>query len=134
MKVLSKSRFKLGLECPKKLYYTGKKNYANRKTEDSFLIALAQGGFQVEALARLKWPDGIMIKTETYEYELAAQMTMDLLLNNTDVVIFEAAFLWDGYFIRTDVLVKKNNTIELIEVKAKSFNSTNVNEITSIQI
>jgi hypothetical protein len=132
MKVLSKSRFKLGLECPKKLYYTGKKKYANRKTEDSFLTALIEGGFQVEKLARLKWPDGFMIKTETYEYELAAQMTMDLLLNNDDVVLFEAAFLWDDFFIRTDVLVKKGNTIELIEVKAKSFNSTNVNEFIGV--
>jgi hypothetical protein len=132
MKVLSKSRFKLGLECSKKLYYTSNKNYANRKTEDSFLIALAQGGFQVEALARLNWPNGIMINAEAYEYERAAQMTMDLLLQNDEVVIFEAAFLWEGFYIRTDVLVKKGNTIELIEVKAKSFNSNNANEFVGV--
>ena len=132
MKVLSKSRFKLGLECSKKLYYTGKKNYANRKSEDSFLMALAQGGFQVEALARLNWPNGIMINTESYEYERAAKMTMDLLMNNDEVVIFEAAFLWEGYFIRTDVLHKKGNSIKLIEVKAKSFNSSNANEFIGV--
>lgn len=51
MKVLTKSRFKLGLECPNKLYYTRKKEYANIKLEDPFLQALAQGGFQVEALS-----------------------------------------------------------------------------------
>jgi len=34
MKVLSKSRYKLGLECPNKLYYTSKKEYANQKQED----------------------------------------------------------------------------------------------------
>jgi hypothetical protein len=132
MKVLSKSRFKLGLECPNKLYYTGKKEYANRKTEDSFLLALAQGGFQVEALARLQWPNGIMINAEAYEYERAAQMTLDLLLQNEDVVIFEAAFLWEGFYIRTDVLVKKGNSIELIEVKAKSFNSNKANEFVTV--
>ncbi len=64
MKVLSKSRFKLGLECPNKLYFTGKKEYANTKNEDSFLAALAKGGFQVEALARLHYPDGVFIEGE----------------------------------------------------------------------
>jgi hypothetical protein len=37
MRVLTKSRFKLGLECPNKLYYTSKKEYANKKQEDPFL-------------------------------------------------------------------------------------------------
>ena len=45
---LTKSRFKLATECPTKLYYTGKKEYLNQKYEDSFLLALAEGGFQVE--------------------------------------------------------------------------------------
>ncbi len=31
MRVLTKSRFKLGLECPNKLYYTKKKEYADTK-------------------------------------------------------------------------------------------------------
>ena len=67
MKVLSKSRFKLGLECPNKLFFTGNKNYANAKLEDTFLAALAKGGFQVEELARLHYPGGIFIDTEPYE-------------------------------------------------------------------
>jgi hypothetical protein len=36
------------------------------------------------------------------------------------VTIFEAAFRHDNFFIRADVVVKKGNAIELIEVKAKS--------------
>ncbi|MEY2923388.1 MAG: hypothetical protein RL108_2014, partial [Bacteroidota bacterium] len=48
-----------------------------------------------------------------------------LLLEN--VVIYEAAFLVDNFFIRTDILVKKGNHIRLIEVKAKSFNPNNKN-------
>lgn len=133
MRVLSKSRFKLGLECPNKLFYTGKKEYANQKNEDSFLIALAQGGFQVEALARLHYPDGVMVNAEHYEYEKAAEMTMTLLKENTNIVIFEAAFLYQGYFVRTDILVKKGNQIELIEVKAKSFDSTDPNEFVGVR-
>jgi hypothetical protein len=47
MRYLTKSRFKLGLECPNKLYYTNKdKEYANTKSENPFLTALASGGFK----------------------------------------------------------------------------------------
>ena len=52
-KTLSKSRFKLALECPAKLYYYGKpKEYTNQKQENAFLAALAEGGFQVGELAK----------------------------------------------------------------------------------
>ncbi len=126
MKVLSKSRFKLGLECPNKLFFTGNKKYVNMKMEDSFLLALAKGGFQVEELARLHYPEGIFIDTEPFEYEKAYQLTQEaLLLEN--VVIYEAAFIVDNFFIRTDILVKKGNHIRLIEVKAKSFNPNDKN-------
>ena len=37
MRYLTKSRFKLGLECPTKLFYTKKKNiYADNKIGDTF--------------------------------------------------------------------------------------------------
>ena len=48
---LTKSRFKLALECPTKLYYTGKPEYANTNNENEFLAMLADGGFQVGELA-----------------------------------------------------------------------------------
>lgn len=126
MRVLTKSRFKLGLECPNKLLYTNNPIYANKKQEDSFLNALAEGGFQVEELARLHYPNGVFINAENYEYERAAELTLEYL-NQENCIIYEAAFLVDGFFIRTDILVKKGNLIRLIEVKAKSFDSTNEN-------
>jgi len=132
MRVLTKSRFKLSLECPNKLFYTGKANYANQQLEDSFLQALAKGGFQVEALARLQYPEGVMIDTPHSDYQLAADKTT-ALLQRDQVVIFEAAFLWEGYFIRTDILVKNGPNIDLIEVKAKSFDSTAPNEFVGVR-
>lgn len=126
MKLLTKSRFKIALECPNKLFYTSKKEYANNKNEDPFLKALANGGFQVEELARLHYPNGIFINTENYEYEKAVQLTQEELQND-NVVIYEAAFQFNGLFIRTDIIVKKGNTIKLIEVKAKSFNPNEEN-------
>ena len=123
MRVLTKSKFKLGLECPNKLYYTGKKDYANTKNENSFLEALAKGGFQVEELARLHYPNGALIEGNPWEYETAWNKTKELL-KKENAIIYEAAFLYDGLFIRTDILVKRGDKIQLIEVKSKSFDST----------
>ncbi len=126
MKPLTKSRFKTALECPNKLFFTSKKEYANNKSEDPFLQALASGGFQVEELARLHYPNGIFINTENYEYEKAIQLTQEALQQD-EVVIYEAAFHFEGLFIRTDIIVKKGNSIKLMEVKAKSFNPNEEN-------
>ncbi len=122
MRYLTKSRYKLGLECPTKLFYTNKnEEYANVKLDDPFLQALANGGFQVEALARLEYTEGHLIQAEHYEYQKAIDETNELL-KQENCVIFEAAFEFENLFIRTDILVKKGNQIQLIEVKAKSFN------------
>ena len=117
---LTKSRFKLGLDCPTKLFYTKKKEYANLKNEDTFLESLAQGGFQVEELARMQYPDGILIENNDGDLELLVEQTA-ALLKNDNVVLYEAAFKFENLYILSDIVVKKGTNIELIEVKAKSF-------------
>lgn len=124
MRVLTKSRFKLALECPNKLFYTRKAEYANEKIEDPFLEALAQGGFQVEELARMHYPEGILIEGDDWDYEDLWLRTQKLL-EQENVIIYEAAFLIDGLFIRTDILIKRGDKIKLIEVKSKSFDPSN---------
>ena len=122
MKVLSKSRFKQGLECPNKLYFSNNKQvFHNVKNNDTFLQALASGGFQVEEYARLQYPGGVLVDApyENNDYQDLADQTYELL-KQENVVIYEAAFYVDDLFIRTDVLVKKGTHIKLIEVKAKS--------------
>jgi len=106
------------LNCPKKLYYTGKPQYPDSRSEDSFLRALAEGGYQVGTLAKCYYPNGIDI--EELGYEVPLERTRNLLTNQ-DVVIFEAAFTYQNLFIRADIVEKKGNRINLIEVKAKSF-------------
>lgn len=118
---LTKSRFKLALECPTKLYYTGKADYANSKLEDPFLQALADGGFQVGELAKLLYPGGIEV-TSVGNAQAIAQ-TRDLLQQHT-VTLYEPAIASGPFLVRVDVLRKVGNDIELIEVKAKSFDST----------
>ena len=119
---LTKSRFKLALDCPAKLFYTRKDEYENQTETDSFLEGLAQGGFQVEELARLHYPNGIAVLGDDWNYDLLAQRT-DELLTQENIVIFEAAFLFEDLFIRVDILEKKGNIVNLVEVKAKSIRS-----------
>ncbi len=123
MKPLTKSRFKLGLECPNKLYFTGNPLYANKKLEDSFLEALAKGGFQVEALARLSYPEGEFVDAENWDYDKAVQITKDAFTKEK-TCLFEAGFTFDNLFIRTDIIEKNESNVKLIEVKAKSIDPT----------
>lgn len=118
---LTKSRFKLALECPTKLYYTGKpKEYRDTMSENAFMAMLADGGYQVGELAKARYPSGIEI--EGFDHQKVAQQTQ-VLLQQDKVVLFEPAILFGSYFVRIDVLVKNGNHFELIEVKAKSYNS-----------
>ena len=117
MKYLTKSRFKQGLECPIKLT----SNYKSSEKNDDFLEALADGGFQVEELSRLHYKNGVLI--EESDYDISVSKTNNLL-KKKNCIIYEAAFLNEQLFVRTDILVKAENTIKVIEVKAKSFDST----------
>jgi hypothetical protein len=119
---LSKSRFKLGLECPAKLFFTGNDNYANKKNENEFMQALAEGGFQVGELAKLHYPGGVDLKVIRGSNE-AVQATLAEISNGTRV-IFEAAFQFGNLLIRADIIEITAEKVRLIEVKAKSFDGT----------
>ncbi len=115
---LTKSRFKLANECATKLFYTHKKDvYQDSGLEDEFLAALAEGGFQVGELAKCLHPRGHDI--EALDYETSLAQTAELLKQD-EVTIFEPAFLFGNCFVRVDVLVKKGNSVDLLEVKSKS--------------
>lgn len=123
---LTKSRFKLALDCPAKLFYTGKSQYPDAKKDDAFLEALAEGGYQVGALAKCYYPDGIDVNERGYDIPL--QKTKELLTRD-NVIIFEAAFQYKNLFIRADIIEKKGNTINLLEVKSKSFDGNDSNDM-----
>lgn len=118
-KYLTKSIFKIGLDCPRKLFYHKKPNeYFDAKVEDPFLESLARGGYQVGMLAQLKYPSGIEIKSKDYA-ESVAQTAQ--YLNEDHKILFEAAFMSEPYFVRSDVVIKNQNSLKIIEVKSKSF-------------
>ena len=118
MALLTKSLFKIGLECPTKIYYQTSRGYANESLEDSFLKALADGGHQVGKLATKYFPSGIDLTSSSIE--VALDKTSKLLERDA-VVIFEAAVQHDNELALVDILVKSGNSLRVIEVKAKSF-------------
>jgi len=118
---LTKSRFKLALDCETKLFYTNKKEYPDQHLDDTFLESLAGGGFQVGELAKMYHPGGIEIPYGKYDEMVNETL---LLLNQEKVIIYEATVKFQNLLIRVDVLVKDGNNIDLIEVKAKSFGGT----------
>lgn len=120
--LLTKSDYKVACRCSTKLYYR-KLGYPNLNHEDPYLALLAEGGYMVEEMARLLHPEGIDIDTSA-GHEAAAVETRRLLDGGEDVTLFEATFINDGRLARVDILRRTGGRIELMEVKSKSFDST----------
>jgi len=119
--LLSKSDYKIAHDCPTKLYYK-KKHYPNLNDENEYLQQLARGGYMVGKLATLLYPNGIEIDTGS-NHEEAIKKTQELLkLEN--ITLFEAAIESHGKIIRVDILEKIGNSVKLIEVKSKSYETT----------
>jgi hypothetical protein len=118
MRYLTKSRFALALECPTKLEYKDDPAFANTKLENDFLMALAEGGHQVGALAKCLFPEGIEIDAVGHDAQVAQTQ---VLLERDEVTLFEAAIRVGRLFIRADLLRKSGDVIELYEVKAKGY-------------
>lgn len=123
LKTLSKTRFKLALECPTKVFYSLDGRYTNQKQDDEFLEALAKGGYQVGALAKLMFQaqDANAVEITTLEQDRQVRETA-ALLERENVTIFEATILHENLLVRVDILVKQGCQVDLIEVKSKSWN------------
>jgi hypothetical protein len=119
---LTKSRFNLAVECPTKVYYSLDKRYVNTKDDDEFLQALADGGFQVGALAKAMYEaeDPAAVEVTARDEEEQVRETA-ALLTRENVTIFEGTIRHGNLLARVDVLRKRGNLVELIEVKSKSF-------------
>jgi len=117
---LSKSDFKVAQTCPTKLYYK-KNGYPSADQEDDYLMMLADGGYMVEKIAKLLHPEGLEMKYGG-AHEQAAQETLNALAAE-QTTLFEATLMSGGKLARVDILKKSGNAFDLIEVKAKSYDT-----------
>ncbi|WP_141398308.1 hypothetical protein [Fibrobacter sp. UWT3] len=124
--LFTKSAFKIATHCPMQAYYyrnsKGKNlEYENQSAMDEFLKSMAEGGFQVGELAKIYGevpPENDL--EGCYGYDEPLKRTRELF-EQENVNIAEAAFRFGDCFVRADVVKKQGNFIDLIEVKAKSW-------------
>ena len=102
---LSKSWFKLGLQCPRKLVYAANPSrYPSTLADDEFLQALANGGHAVGELARRQYTGVVLIAAR----ETAAQCAETArYLEQDEVTLAEATFQHENLLVRVDILVKR---------------------------
>ena len=115
---LTKSRFKLGISCPTKLFFeSNNSKFDNNDSDNEFIESLAKGGLQVGEMSKLYFPGGIEIDGKSEQEQL--QQTSNALKKD-NVIIYEAAIKVNHKFIRVDILEKKGELIKIIEVKSKN--------------
>ncbi|MFM7590125.1 MAG: DUF2779 domain-containing protein, partial [Bacteroidota bacterium] len=120
-KTLSKSDFQLASTCAQKLLYK-KRDYPTAGDSDGYMQMLSDGGYVVGKMATLLYGDGFEISADRTED--CVNQTEDWLANTDKGTLFEAAILSNQKLVRIDILKKNGNRLHLIEVKAKSFDST----------
>lgn len=125
MRYLSKSDFKVARTCPAKLFFK-KERYHSLFDDDEYMRFLADGGFMVETIAKLLYPEGIEVGYDAGP-EVAFKETLTAL-DAVNVTLFEATLISDGKLARVDILRKRGDCLDLIEVKAKSINSSETSE------
>ena len=118
---LSKSDFKAAFDCAAKLRFR-KAGYPSNLSENEYRRFLADGGFMVEHLAKAKYPVHTDLVDIT-DHGAAFARTKQLLAENSEAVLFEAAALHGKYLARIDILKREGDTLHLIEVKSSSVRS-----------
>lgn len=122
--LLTKSDFKIAQSCPTKLFYK-KNKYPNINEINEYMRLLSEGGYMVGKMAQLLHEEGIEVHAgpEEEDLEKSIEETKEYL-KKEKITLFESAFLYRNIFNRVDILIKNENTIEVIEIKSKSYNST----------
>ena len=123
--LFTKTDFVSSFLCPTRLNYIRfPYQYTDSTEEDEYLQSLSDGGYQIGKLAQLNFKDGIEMSEDSSK---ALNETNELFVK-PQVIIFEAAIQFNNFFIRVDIIRKNENVIDLVEVKAKSYDSAQPEE------
>jgi hypothetical protein len=122
---LSKSKFVLGLQCPKALYFEVHRPELKAPVSSTLQLIFDQGQ-EVGELARQNFPEGRLITASHRELELALEQTRRAITDGA-LVIFEGAIEAEGLLVRVDLLIRSavDQPWRIIEVKS----STHVKEV-----
>jgi hypothetical protein len=117
---ISKTDYKVAHSCATKLYY---RMYSSPSTKDGdeYMELLAEGGYMIGAIASLLFENAVLV--DEPDHYKAVAMTQEYF-KQENIILLEAAFQSQGKFARPDILIKQGDALILIEVKAKSFDSS----------
>ena len=117
---LTKNDFIAARSCQTKLYYK-KLGYPSLSDDDPYLEFLADGGYMVETMAKLLFPDG-----REFGHRVEPEGAFEearLALEAGNGTFFETTVIHDNLLVRVDILRREGNTLHVIEVKSSSFDS-----------
>ena len=116
---LSKSLFKLGLECPLRIKHAlAKPSLPRRSNDDEYLRMLAEGGYMFEKLVRIYHPgEDCYVQGEAPATASARTIAK---IKSGDTTLHEATFAHGGLMARTDMLRVHGDFLDLIEIKSAS--------------
>ena len=112
MHILTKSKITSGLQCPKKLWFDV--NQPIKKDLHIFYVGNRFGDF-----SRKHYGPGLNLEGQ-FNVDSVLTQTKEALEDFSISAIYEGAFLSDDVLIRADVLLRKGNEWEMIEVKSST--------------
>ena len=116
--MLTKSDFRSGLACVKKLWLDKHRRYLRPAPSEADLDRMRMG-MEVGRLARALMPDGVLIDSAGFEAQEAAEMTLREMDHGSDR-LFEATFLTGDRMARVDILQRSGSGWVLDEVKSST--------------
>ena len=107
--ILTKTLINSGLQCEKRLWF----DFHDPIDEDSALFHI---GNRFTKEVRRNYGEGVDLSENNTE--LALSETAKFIKNENAKVIYEGAFVYSNTLVRADVLLKKNDSWELLEAKS----------------
>lgn len=125
VRYLTKSAFSMGYQCPQRLFYAARNDVYPRNELDAIAQTTIDGGHQIGALAQKMYTqlDGEHAREIDARDQKTQIADTKEWLNQDTVTFFEPTIVHGHCLVRVDVLRKRGNQVELIEVKSKSFDS-----------
>ena len=116
---LSKSRFTAGKQCHKLLWWRVHEPLAPELQPNKVLQDRFDQGAHVGALARERFPGGVLISNAERGDDKRIPLTRQAIADGADT-IFEASFFADNTFVACDILLREDDGWRLIEVKSSN--------------
>ena len=116
---LSKSLFKVGLDCPLRIKHSlAKPTLPRRSGGDEYMRMLAEGGYMFEKLVRIYHPGEDMYVPKE-KHDAAFARTLERITKG-DCTLHEATFAYNGLMARTDMVRVRGSIVDIIEIKSAS--------------